>query len=117
MTTAQFLASEQGTRVVYSPETVARFDGIIRLDPNHALALAMTIWTGKVPSDKIKSQLRSTNMSLAYYLKDGSKVKPDCQAQREEWTRVGLDRIRCVRVHIALPNFSMNALVSRSCFR
>lgn len=98
--TAAFLSSEQAIGVVFSPETVARFDAALRLDANHAMVFAITIWTGSVPDEKVESQIQSTDLSKAYFLADGSRVNKNCKPQRNEWVSLALDRVKAVRVHL-----------------
>jgi len=79
---------------------------MVMLGPKEALTLAITMWAGRVPSDKVQSQIRSTDPAQAYYLASGEKVNPDCSEQRWLWEARGLNQVRAVRVHVALPESS-----------
>jgi len=111
-TTPSFLASEKSIGVVFSPETVARFDACLKLDATHAMVFAVTIWSSTVPNAKVESQILSTDMRLAYYTKDGKKVNSRCRTQQTEWKKLGLTKVRAIRVHIALPVFAKNGIDS-----
>jgi len=85
-----------------SPETTVRFDGMVMLGPKEAVTWAITIWAGEVPSEKVKNQILSTDPALAYYLMGGKEVNPKC-LERRLWEARGLNLVRAVRVHVALP--------------
>lgn len=108
-TTASFLASDASRGIIYSPETVARPDGVLMLDRQHAVVLGITIWSDTVPSEKVRSQIRSTDLSKAFFTADGLGVNENCASQRTEWESQRLHEIQAVRIHVALPFFTTDA--------
>ena len=95
---------------MYAPETVARPDGVLMLDDEHALTLGITMWADAVPDPKISAQFRSMSMALAYYREAGDRVNENCVAARAEWEKRGLHRVLAARLHIALPTFDRKKL-------
>jgi hypothetical protein len=104
--TPEFLASAAAEGVVYSPETVARMDGVVMQGGGTALTLGITMWTERVPGAKMRSQILSTSMGNAYKNTTATAVNKNCTAVRSEWERLGLDKVKAVRVHVSLPGFS-----------
>ena len=66
---------------MYSPENVCRPDGIVMLNqpedkPRLALTVGSAVYYGKVPSEKVTSQLLSMDLAKSYYKADGKEVNP-----------------------------------------
>ena len=74
------------------------------MDESHAVTFGITLWTSKVPKSKVDSQHLSTDLSKAFYKKDGLSVNVKCTHQRKDWENKGLDKINCLRIHFNLPN-------------
>ena len=102
--TVGFLDSDDAIGAVYSPEPACRPDGIVMLGDKRALTLGCAVYSGVVPIRKAEGQLRSTDMSRAYFKADEDETYEQAQERRDAWVKAGLDKVPAVRLHVCLPH-------------
>ena len=99
------LASRNPPGILYSPDHNNRSDGILMLgkegNVNLAMVFGVAVYSDKVPVSKVRSQLKSTNLSLAYYTVAGNDVNDE--PKRKEWVDLGLHNTCAIRVQVSLP--------------
>jgi len=105
---ASFLAAHP--KVLLSPETTHRADGVLLLGPRCIFEFGAKFYSRSVPSEKTRAQYRATDPACAYELENAwenptnaNRFNPNASDARAAWTVAGLHRRVALRVHVCVP--------------
>jgi len=105
-----FLKSTMSVGKIVIPENACRPDAITMLrvedDQKNAIVLGCACYTDIVDKDKVKEQIRSTDMSRAYLKANADEVYAQVESRREDWVKADLHKTVALRLHICLPRIS-----------
>ncbi len=108
-----FLKSTMSVGKIVIPENTCRPDAITMLrvedDQKNAIILGCACYTDIVDKDKVKEQIRSTDMSRAYLKANVDEVYAQVESRREDWVKADLHKTVALRLHICLPRISDGA--------
>ena len=96
------LTSADAPKMVISPDSFCRPDGILMLDRDHAILIGSAMYSKQVCRKKTVSQFQSTDLSRAYLAQSGRSYEA-AEGKREAWCNAGFHLTKSIRVHFSLP--------------